>query len=503
MATWDDVRRLIGELPETTENERTWRVRKKVVAWDRPLRAKDYAVLAESAWPGEILGARTSDVGAREALLADDPDVYFTTPHFDGYPAVLVRLERIGEDELRELLGEAWLAQAPKRLARTYLDALNAADPLDPPEGLADRPVRRRSVGRVPPSPLPDSPLPDTALPDSPFHDLDAFVDLPRVTGLALSVDGSRLVATVAAPDADRSVYVNALWEIDPSGAGAPVRLTYSAEGESGATFLPDGSLLFTSDRPDPRMKEAEGKALWRLPPVGEASVVARASGGLSDPVADPTSTLVLVGGSRLVAGGPVDTAGPGDVAGPGDIADPGEADAADRKDRKRRRESKASGILHDGMPIRYWDRELGETSPRLFVVDAGATEDGEPARRMRDLAPDAGFALQDTEVSSAGGRALCTWTSREPRGLTRTDVVSIDLARRAPDRVVRTRLRLLGAAAGPERRGVRRGTTDPRHVRDAARRAAPDPPAGRRSGHRSGRCRARRPDRHRLRLGR
>lgn len=132
MATWDDVRRLAGELPETSEDERTWRVRKKLVAWDRPLRAKDYVALAESAWTGEILGARTADLGAKEALLADDPEVYFTTPHFDGYPAVLVRLERIGEDELRELLGEAWLAQAPKRLAKTYLESLT-----DRPDGTA------------------------------------------------------------------------------------------------------------------------------------------------------------------------------------------------------------------------------------------------------------------------------------------------------------------------------------------------------------------------------
>ncbi len=124
MATWDDVRRLAMALPETTEDERTWRVRKKLVAWERPLRAKDYEALGDSAWAGEILGVRTADEGAKQALLADDPDVYFTTPHFDGYPAILVRLERIAEAELAELLGEAWLAQAPKRLAKTYSDSL-------------------------------------------------------------------------------------------------------------------------------------------------------------------------------------------------------------------------------------------------------------------------------------------------------------------------------------------------------------------------------------------
>ena len=53
--------------------------------------------------------------------MADDPSVYFTIPHFDGYPAVLVRLERIGLDELNELIVEAWLARAPKRLAAAYV----------------------------------------------------------------------------------------------------------------------------------------------------------------------------------------------------------------------------------------------------------------------------------------------------------------------------------------------------------------------------------------------
>jgi hypothetical protein len=62
-------------------------------------------------------------LGAKEALLADEPNVYFTTPHFDGYPAVLVRLDRIAAHELEELIVEAWLARAPKRLAKEYTDA--------------------------------------------------------------------------------------------------------------------------------------------------------------------------------------------------------------------------------------------------------------------------------------------------------------------------------------------------------------------------------------------
>jgi hypothetical protein len=64
---------------------------------------------------------RVADLGVKQALLTDDPDVYFTTPHFNGYPAILVRLDRIAVAELGELIIEAWLARAPKRLAEEYL----------------------------------------------------------------------------------------------------------------------------------------------------------------------------------------------------------------------------------------------------------------------------------------------------------------------------------------------------------------------------------------------
>jgi hypothetical protein len=63
------------------------------------------------------------DLGVKEALLAGAPDVYFTTPNFDGRPSVLVRLGAIPVPELAELLEEAWLARAPKRLAAAWLEA--------------------------------------------------------------------------------------------------------------------------------------------------------------------------------------------------------------------------------------------------------------------------------------------------------------------------------------------------------------------------------------------
>jgi hypothetical protein len=100
---------------------RQWRVKDKLMVWERPLRRSDFEALGESAPDGPILGARVPDVGAKEALLADDGDIYFTTPHFDGYPAILVQMDNISIEELEELVVEAWLTQAPKRLSRDWL----------------------------------------------------------------------------------------------------------------------------------------------------------------------------------------------------------------------------------------------------------------------------------------------------------------------------------------------------------------------------------------------
>lgn len=124
MATWDDVRRLALALPETDEHASyggapSWRVKGKAFVWDRPLRRADREAMGDAAPDGPVLGVRVADPGVTEALIADDPAVHFTIPHFDGYPAVLVRLDRIDVAELAELVVEAWLARAPKRLAAT------------------------------------------------------------------------------------------------------------------------------------------------------------------------------------------------------------------------------------------------------------------------------------------------------------------------------------------------------------------------------------------------
>jgi hypothetical protein len=131
VATWDDVRRIALALPETSEREARglpqWRVKDKLFVWERPLRKSDLEALGDRAPDGPILGAWVEHLVAKEALLANDEGVFFTTPHFDGYPIVLVRLDSIGTQDLDEVIVEAWLARAPRRLAKEY-----AAERLSP-----------------------------------------------------------------------------------------------------------------------------------------------------------------------------------------------------------------------------------------------------------------------------------------------------------------------------------------------------------------------------------
>jgi hypothetical protein len=129
MATWKDVTRLALSLPEVQESvsregHREWRVKDKSFAWERPLRRGDLEALGSSAPRGPILAVRVPDLGAKEALLAEAAGVYFTTPHFNGYPAVLVRLPQITRGELKELLTEAWISRAPKRVATAFLESI-------------------------------------------------------------------------------------------------------------------------------------------------------------------------------------------------------------------------------------------------------------------------------------------------------------------------------------------------------------------------------------------
>jgi len=118
------VRQLALSLPETSERESRgnaqWRVKDKLFAWERPLRKPDLEALGDRAPEGPVLGAMVGDLGEKEALLAEDEGVFFTTPHFNGYAAVLVRLDRIAPEQLKQVVTEAWLARAPTRLLNEY-----------------------------------------------------------------------------------------------------------------------------------------------------------------------------------------------------------------------------------------------------------------------------------------------------------------------------------------------------------------------------------------------
>lgn len=126
MATIEDARRIALELPETWEKgawgSATWRVGKAMFAWERPLRRKERDELGDRVPEGDILGVRVDDLGEKEAMIAQDPQLFFTVHHFDGYPAVLVRLQQIDEPRLREVIEDAWCARASAKLLAEFRD---------------------------------------------------------------------------------------------------------------------------------------------------------------------------------------------------------------------------------------------------------------------------------------------------------------------------------------------------------------------------------------------
>jgi hypothetical protein len=113
MVDWETIREVALALPEVEEDggERPgWRVRGKLFAWKS--RDRD----------GGTLAVRV-DRDEKPLMIDSRPDVYFETPHYHGYPGVLVNLDAIDRDELRERLEDAWLIQAPKALAKAFLAA--------------------------------------------------------------------------------------------------------------------------------------------------------------------------------------------------------------------------------------------------------------------------------------------------------------------------------------------------------------------------------------------
>ena len=267
---------------------------------------------------------------------------------------------------------------------------------------------------------------------NTPFHDLDAYVALPRLSGLVLSPDGRRLVTTVSTLNPDRTAYVTALWEIDPAGERPARRLTRSAKGEAAAAFTAGGDLLFTSARPDPdgsgKSDDQPKAALWLLPAGGgEARVVAAAPGGLSGVLCAREAAVVSVAASVL----------------------PSARDLAqDATLRKARTEAKVAAILHSAYPVRDWDHDLGPDQARRYVAgldgltdepaqplpkpeDDAAADDAAPGRLTLRQLTGAGRGLRShaAVLSPDGATLVTTWTVPDAGAGERSILVAIDVA--------------------------------------------------------------------------
>ena len=126
MATIDEAAEIALGLPEVTVGERygnrTWQVAGKGFAWERSFSKADIKRFGDASPPdGPILAVKVADLGEKEAVLGAGIKGVFTIPHFDGFPAVLIQLNKVGKRALREAITDAWLACAPPKLADEYL----------------------------------------------------------------------------------------------------------------------------------------------------------------------------------------------------------------------------------------------------------------------------------------------------------------------------------------------------------------------------------------------
>ncbi len=273
------------------------------------------------------------------------------------------------------------------------------------------------------------------------FHDLDAYINLPRMAGLRLAPDGTWLAASVQALAADRKKFTTSIWRIDASG-GPARRLTWSAEGESSPRFLADGSLLFLSGRPDPGKtgKDADAKAaLWLLPPDGgEAQLIATLPGGICGVQAGSGG----VGTEGIVVASPVLDGTRADGVASADGTGTAEADARLREARVK---DGVSAVLHESAIVRFWDCDLGPADTRLFAIgeagsygDGGSAGDAEPlgaaaargSAGARDLTPDVAhsFIEHTFAVSPDGAWVATNWYWWEGDQY-RSDLVAIEVA--------------------------------------------------------------------------
>jgi dipeptidyl aminopeptidase/acylaminoacyl peptidase len=255
-------------------------------------------------------------------------------------------------------------------------------------------------------------PKPGRKAKPAPF-DLDHFLRIPRLSGLRIATDGSRLAVSVAGLDAEEKTFKSAIWAIDPAGAVPPWRLTRSAAGESGAAFLPDGSILFTSARPDPDAKPGDDEdrppaALWLLPAEGgEARLLLAPKAGLA-------GLAVAQRSGDLVFAVPLH---------------PEAADfAADDASEKARTEAGVGALLFERFPIRFWDHYLGPRELRLFTADA-PSRTTEKLADPRDLTGPTQEALVDGafDVAADGSLVIATW-QRATRPVAQ-DLVAFDRA--------------------------------------------------------------------------
>ena len=140
MATMADLDALAMAMPQTTkevseDGRPSYLVHGKMYCFHRS-RRPDAVDPASGERMADVLMFRVADLDVKELILSDDRGVYFTTPHFNGYPAVLVRipnLERHDREELRELVAEAWLTRAQKRVAKAWLLSTLSSEQSDQP----------------------------------------------------------------------------------------------------------------------------------------------------------------------------------------------------------------------------------------------------------------------------------------------------------------------------------------------------------------------------------
>ena len=229
---------------------------------------------------------------------------------------------------------------------------------------------------------------------------------IPRVASMVQSPDGRRLVLAVQTLSADSTRFVTSLWEVPSDGSSGPRRLTFSDKGEANPAFLPDGSLVFSSGRTDPTVKEDEAESrLWILPAAGgEARAVLSVAGGIR-------AIAVASGADTIVFRAQVFPDQP-------DIA-------ADAKKGKSRKEAGVSAILYDTYPIRFWDHDLGPRWSRIFRLRHLATTD---QLTPEDLSGDAVNSMEEASmsVSSDGGAVVTTWNRDVGGGQHAGDLVII-----------------------------------------------------------------------------